>query len=799
MLLRFLLSLLLLSCAPAAFSQGLDSLLAFRQRADPQERVHVHFDKSQYNPGETIWFKAYLYAGGFPSGVSSSFYAELLDEDGRVLQRHSSPVAFAAATGSFTIDSNFVKPAVFFKAYTVSMLNSDTGFLYTKAIPVLGVRKTTLKPAAPALRLLPEGGDLIVGLPGTVAFKATDERGAPLRVGGTVTDDKGKSVAELRTIHDGMGRFTFIPEEGRTYTVSWKDGRGKPYSSKLPPARPQGTLLAITDHETGKRFTLLRTADVPEAQKELQVVAFMNQEVLFKADINMTSRVTASGVFPTGNLRSGILCITVFDRNRQPLLERISFVNNRDFEFDGDVYLTQKNFNKRGLNKLEISVSDTVPTNLSLSVTDADLNAPGPMEDNIVSRLLLTSELRGSINNPYYYVFSNSDSAAYHTDLLMLTHGWRRYNWSDVWARRLPPRRYTEHSFLAITGGLVGVPPGLLGPGLQVNGILQTADTTKDIIVLPVDRKGNIFSEGLVFYGPARLYFSLSNKSLPSDAGVLRLDNGLYKPGIRSLLDSSVLVGIAAPDVATIAANQKVTALSQQSAQQFARSVQLANVTVAGKAQSPLAKMDQKYARGMFAGGGKGFDLVNDPMGTSYANVFQFLQGKVAGLQISNSGPNPTLTWRGGSPALYLDEMQSDVAQVGSISVHDIAYVKVFRPGESIMTGGGGGVIAIYTRKGGEGATDPSFKGMSFVTIQGYSPVKEFFSPDYAKPSERDAYGDYRSTLLWSPTIYTDKTRRKIRLQFYNNDVTKHFRLVLEGVNAEGKVIRVEKKVRAVN
>ncbi|RYY95315.1 MAG: hypothetical protein EOO11_16110, partial [Chitinophagaceae bacterium] len=729
MLLRPLLVLLTLLTAPTAFSQGIDSLLARQQRADPQERVYVHFDKSYYNPGETIWFKAYLYAGGFPSGQSTSFYAELLDEDGNVLQRHSGPVAFAGSAGAFTLDSTFSKPAVYFKAYTVTMLNSDTGFLYTKAIPVLVARKAPAKPATaagvPTLRLLPEGGDLFAGLPGTVAFKAADAGGAPVRISGTVTDDKGKTVAELRTVHNGMGRFTLTPEEGRTYTVSWKDARGWSYTSKLPAARSQGTMLAITDQETGKRFTLLRTAEVPEAQKELLIVAYMNQEVLYKAEINMANRLTATGVFPTSALRSGILSITVFDRNRQPLQERISFVNNREFEFDGDVYLTQKNFTKRGLNKLEITVSDTIPANLSLSVTDADLQVPGAFEDNIVSRVLLTSELRGSVAEPYYYVFSKNDSVAYHTDLLMLTHGWRRYNWSDVWAGRTRAPRFPEHQFLALTGALVGIPSNLLSPGLQVNGILQTADTSKDIVVLPVDRKGGIFSEGLVFYGPARLFFSLSNKSLPADAGVLRLDNGLYKPSLRSSLDSVLRYGVSAPDVATAAANQKLAALGNEAAQQHARSVLLANVSVTGKTQSAAAKTDQKYASGLFSGGGKGFDLVSDPLNTSYTNIFQYLQGKVAGLQINAGNPYPTLAWRGGSPAVYLNELQSDVQQVASLSVHDIAYIKVFRPGESIVTGGGNGVISIYTRKGGDRPIDPTIKGMAFVTVQGYSPCRQ--------------------------------------------------------------------------
>jgi hypothetical protein len=118
----------------------------------------------------------------------------------------------------------------------------------------------------------------------------------------------------------------------------------------------------------------------------------------------------------------------------------------------------------------------------------------------------------------------------------------------------------------------------------------------------------------------------------------------------------------------------------------------------------------------------------------------------------------------------------------------------VFRPGESVVTGSGGGVIAIYTRKGGDAAPNPTAKGLNAVQMTGYSPVKEFYSPDYATPSERDVVDDVRSTLYWNPSIYIDKTRRRLRLQFYNNDVTKRFRLIMEGINTDGKLIHVEKE-----
>ena len=96
----------------SSFSQNLDSLLLVQRLADPQEKVYVHFDKNYYNPGETIWFKAYLFAGIDPSEASKNFYAELLDEKGIVISQKTAPIAFSGASGSFDIDSSLKRPLV---------------------------------------------------------------------------------------------------------------------------------------------------------------------------------------------------------------------------------------------------------------------------------------------------------------------------------------------------------------------------------------------------------------------------------------------------------------------------------------------------------------------------------------------------------------------------------------------------------------------------------------------------------------------------------------------------------------
>ncbi|MDQ6814848.1 MAG: hypothetical protein M3040_14025, partial [Bacteroidota bacterium] len=161
------------------------------------------------------------------------------------------------------------------------------------------------------------------------------------------------------------------------------------------------------------------------------------------------------------------------------------------------------------------------------------------------------------------------------------------------------------------------------------------------------------------------------------------------------------------------------------------------------------------------------------------------------------SSPNVSLSWRGSAPSLFLNEMQTDVAQLSSVSVSDVAYIKVLRPPFMGAVGGGaGGAIAVYTKKGGDVKPEPG-KGLNRSIVVGYSTPKEFYSPNYKDLSgSSQVAADYRTTIYWNPMVLTDASRKKVRFDFYNNDITKAFRIVLEGVNEIGKMVRIEKVIQ---
>ncbi len=224
----------------------------------------------------------------------------------------------------------------------------------------------------------------------------------------------------------------------------------------------------------------------------------------------------------------------------------------------------------------------------------------------------------------------------------------------------------------------------------------------------------------------------------------------------------------------------------------------LADVVVKSKVKTEIEKLDERYTSSLFSrGDAVQFDILNDPAGKSALNILSYLQGKVAGLMITQSGGTgnkPSVTWRGGVPEIYVNESQTQIENLSSISLSNVAYIKVFRPPFTGSFGGGSGAIAIYTKTGADVTVQQS-KGLPSKLIIGYTPDKEFYSPNYQTFDSRNQEEDVRSTLYWNPMIITSRENHVIRIPFFNNDITDSFRVIVEGVTSDGKLTHIEKVI----
>ena len=116
--------------------------------------------------------------------------------------------------------------------------------------------------------------------------------------------------------------------------------------------------------------------------------------------------------------------------------------------------------------------------------------------------------------------------------------------------------------------------------------------------------------------------------------------------------------------------------------------------------------LDAQYTSGLFKGINNSYMLVpdSDPAALASYTIFQYLQGRVAGLIIDNSRTfSPVVSWRMSATSFFLNEMQVDASVLATVSMNDIGLIKVFRPPFVGARGNGpGGAIAVYTLLGDE-------------------------------------------------------------------------------------------------
>jgi len=773
-----------------------------------QEKIHIHFDKESYLPGETIWFKAYLFEENLPSERSTNFYAAIYDDKGKLIRQQVSPVFMGSADGHFDIPDTIKSNQIICRAYTSWMLNFDTSMLFSGSIKIISTKEQNADTAVTKtvnLTFFPEGGDMIEGTVNTVAFKANYNNGLPFFINGVIKkQETGETVMPLVAEHNGMGRFDIDMQPGNKYFAEWIDNNGTKQQTWLPGAKPAGVSLKLTVQKDRLYFNLVnKTAD-----DSLHVLMYMYQKVFFTSNLKITAAEPYTGMVPINTLPTGIMQLTVFDANWQPVAERVAFINNNNSTINAALNTKEININKRGKNSIEILVADTIPANMSLSISDADINNEAA-ENTILSDLLLKGDIKGYVHNPAFYFTNNTDgSLKSKLDIVMLTHGWRKYNWADMMVQKMPAIKMAADNYLGVYGQIGNDLLSKIGKDEQVNLIVKTADSTSTFYAIQPDNAGLLKQTGLVFYDTARVYFSF-NKNKINNGQIAFSEYNFTSPIINYLNNYQ---DYFSPDTSGTSIMPNVSLFQYYVAnggiKKFNDEKTLQSVIVKAGASrkwqnDPLVKMDEKYASGMFSGGANSFslDVLHDEKAWTKLDFYNYIRSMVPGLIIGNFNiaSGRSLSYASLPVLVYIDEHEMTTSDLENLSLTQIAYIKMI-PNFSGRGADAGGrsinpAISVYTRKGDDLIDrTPKETDLNMVKVPGYSPIKEFYSPDYTE-TNKSTGTDARTTLLWMPYILTDKLNRKVSVSFYNNDFTKKMRIVLEGINEEGKMIRVEKIV----
>ncbi len=782
--------------------------IAFYSDNFPQEKVHVHTDKEAYLPGETVWFKAYIMADELPSSFSTNFYTDLLDAKGKLVEHKTMPVLAATADNYFTLPDSSAGNSYTIRAYTSWMLNFDTAFIYHKSISIINpdAAAGTEKPEV-SLRFFAESGNFVAGLYNYITFKATQSNGLPYNIAAVIKNSKNEVIDSIAAVHDGMGSVNFIPEANETYVAEWKDNKGEFRRTPLPAVQPQGVLLHAQQVKNDLYY-LVNATTAAENLQQLTVVATMFQKIVYQAKIK-TGQAAVNQKINTKTFPDGVLQLTVYDKDNQPLAERVLFINHDAYSFEAQVNIDKKELGKRGNNKISIAVSDTLSSNLSVAVYDADLEQPSSGK-NIYTDLLLQGDIRGDIYNANWYFNDTAANTDQYLDLVMQTNGWRRYNWETVITGQTPTVAYPRDSYLNIFGKATDLKQQGVA-NQMINLIVQTKDSAKQWY-LPVTTKDGSFTQGgLIFYDTATVLYKLNDSKEKSIAlGLAKDYNGLVAMKAVNQLPAYLQLQAAAKEntAANTYTKTFITELNHKNPGFEQKAKVLNEVVVKSNAgwhnwkNDPLLKMDDKYTS-MFRGIGASIvaiDVMHDEMAASKFDIYNYLIGKVPGVSITYTGTRKTIigpctfcTGAKGPVSLFLNENPIDNDMLDKLNIEDIAYIKYYEstPWIQFLPAS----LSIYTKKSDDFKEDakkmPS--NLTKMKIAGYSPIKEFYSPDYSVAKDKQANADLRSTLYWQPYIITNKENPAASFSFYNNDITSRFKVVIEGMNEEGKLIHIEK------
>ncbi len=763
----------------------------------PIEKIYLHLDRDEYIAGHTIWLKAYLSSDFLPNDKSTSLFVELLNSSSSLVQRLSLPVVRAVSQGQFELPDTLSEGKYLLRAYTATMLNHSNDFIYKRSIAVTGKEKkiaAAVTQQETVLNFFPEGGNFVAGQPNTIAFKAIDENGWPVDVSGSVKNEQHEVVAEFSSLHGGMGMFDIHPSSGGNYYAVLKnDNAEKRYF--LPPVSDKGIVFRLLNIVNGIQFEIFQQKNDPVFQAAY-MIGQMQHHSVFKQPLKQ-GLTELSGTIQTGNLSSGILHITVFNKDGMPLAERLSFVNNKEYIKTATLVADTVNFSARGKNYFSLAFPDSVTGSFSVSVTDPAFHSNPVREENIYSRFLLSSDLKGYVHNPAWYFSSDNDTVRYALDLLMMTHGWRRFRWEQLLKEPLPPATYKDPAFVSLSGqvSLEGTKKPFSERDLLL--YIVAADSSRNMKLTKTDKNGYYKVDSLLFFDKARVLFTdtRGKKNLfidvePSPDSL----NRHYSLPHLNYEDFSVKQRIYTPEQ---------WKKEYESIAKTNGSV-LQEITLYSRKKTALEELEEKYTSGSFSSDArKTWDLTNSDDAYAFTNIFDYLQATVPGMQVIRDDYGnialfyrqmPTISSLGNiGMAVFLDEVPTDPSTLIFIQPSQVAMVKLYSYFVGATGNAPGGALAIYLKKGDDLWSFMPRSG-DVITYNGFSVIKEFYSPDYSTPSKSNA-PDHRITLHWKPDIFVNGKNIKIPVRFYNNDRSQSFKVVVEGMTTDGRMLMIEQVI----
>ena len=793
------------------FSKKLVELFLTYSRERPTGKVYIHTDRDTYLTGETIWLKGYLVNGTTHEAdtVSRVLYVDLVDPIARrVRLRAQLHATDSYAPGQLLLPDSLAAGTYQLRGYTNFMRNEPEGYYFAKTLDILpssasvssSAKQPNLQPGQsnnsanrPDVQFLPEGGQLVNGIESRVAFKAINALGLGASVKGFVLNARKDTITGFASTRLGMGFFSIKPEAGQTYTAFVQPGDGSTVPYPMPVAQAQGVVMQVDNISRADQVKVYvrhnKTND--DAAAALTLLAQTRGQPVHVVSIPLTKK-TALIQLPRAEFPEGIAQLTLFDETHKPISERLIFVN-KDERINIGLVSTKKSYKNR--EKIDLTITTTTPegkpapANLSLAAVDSLL---APEADSsgtsIVSNLLLTSDLTGTVEQPGYYFNPKNQDRWIQLDLLLITQGWRRFDWTNVLAGTVPPIKYPVERGLSLTGRVVRPNGKDIGGKVNLNFMVVRRDSTRDFLMGETDETG-LFGAYDLDFTDTTLVRIQGTKGRANRDLVINLDQ---------LLNPTVTISRVPYNPFEFRRDELAEFIKRTNEyleieRQIRRNGEILLQAVTVKAK----KYKERDSRVIYSNPDASvkFTAINS---AGRQTILDVIQGQIPGVQVTGSGFNATVQIRGAvnfsgavPPLFVLDGMPTDLQGVINIPVSDVDRVDVLKGASAAIYGSraGGGVISVLTKRG---APDYDFSkdltpspGTLITKLPGYAPVRQFYAPQYDVKKPEHIRPDYRATLYWSPMIQTDAAG-KATVSFFTSDAKTNIRFRAEGITASG-------------
>ena len=764
------------------------------------EKIYIHFDRPYYTAGETIWFKAYLYNNGFPSMLSNEFYLQLEDGSGKIVCKKKYPISGASVSGNVSLSDTLLQGYYVIKAITKSIVNDDLQFKYNKNIfifnPGAVAAKNVVAKKGISLQFFAESGHLIDRIKTQVAFKATDETGNPIAINGVIKSDSTTVLTTFKSFHDGIGKIAFTPHLSDILfaEVEWN---GSKYKFPLPTIEATGVYLKVADADSGRIFEITRSKKDNDQFDTVRVIVKQNNDTVFQTVLTFGNEQTLSAFLKTENIASGILHFIVLDKNAVPLAERLSFVNNKEYLLEPELLVVKRDSSKRGANSFELIFNDSVQRSFSISITDFTAQ-DFPDKENICSRLLLSSDLRGYIYNSAYYFEKDDADHKRALDNLMLTHGWTRYNWKKNLAKNIENKTDDQRYLITISGSVNDVNNDKPVSNGNLNLQMVTEDSTFQSYDIAVDKNGKFKIDSLLFFGNAKILYSYTSGTGKTMIVNLHIDKD-RSDELFAMLSKSDSMNMKYEKIENNF-NEHIAVVPNQFPDPKFK--QLSTIVLKTKVKRPEDKMNEKYASQLYRSTGRVIlDNINKPSPNQSLDVVNYALTNIQTLgydRDNNTFVNKKnfslMTQKYWKVEVLVDEAVSSIDIAKTITMNKVAFMKFYEAGFiGVGTAAPGGALAIYLKKYEDDPLSVNNAQKKF-TYNGYSLTQDFYNPDYSVPIPANSVPDNRLTLYWDPSN-TGTNSQDIKFSFFNNDISKKLHIVVEGFDAKGRFIQYEKNL----